>query len=75
MSCPGETIAIMCCEEVDQQTSARQKLVMGGTNNLFDRNNNRMKTEFEVVEEIKYLTWRYMNCGIEVAIMCLTGRS
>ena len=50
------TIAIMCCEEVDQQTSACQKLVMGGTNNLFDRNNNRMKTEFEVVEEIKYLT-------------------
>ena len=47
--------------------------MMGGTNNLFDRKNNR-SSELEVVEEIEHIICKYINCGIKKAIVRLTGR-
>ena len=67
----------MCREKVVQQTVAfkvKKLVVMGGTKSSFDKNNNSLRTEFEIVEEMEYLICRYMTCDIKVTIIGLIRR-
>ena len=77
ISCPGGQITTMCSPEVVRDIwnyNPKNLIVMGGTNNLFDRNGRKFMHPIQVRDDMRELLVFYLDCGYNVALMGLISR-
>ena len=77
ISCPGGQITTMCSPEVVRDIwnyNPKNLIVMGGTNNLFDRNGRKFMHPIQVRDDMRELLVFYLECGYNVALMGLISR-
>ena len=77
ISCPGGAISTMCSDNFlrdIRNSGAKNIIVMGGTNNLFDRENRRLMGPVETADQMYYLIRILKFHGYNVELMELSSR-
>ena len=77
VSCPGGTLSTLCSDQVlndMKNLDVQTVLIMGGTNNLFDRSGRQSLGATEVAEEMESAIFRLLDCNFEVGVMSLISR-